>query len=151
MAEVGAATGAIGVVAAALGWAHTTYLLMSRIKHAPEEVSNLAGHIHALQKFLEAFQVNLGKSCVMSRSQNLHYLPSIVDTVTNFAHFLSFLDAELNEYNCPPVWTSRVKWALAKPKVLDLEHGLMSRLAALNSVLMCMNLFVHDRHYLIHH
>lgn len=134
--------GVIGVVAAALDLSSRTYTFISRIKHAPKEIEDLAGHLKAIYGFLDSMKTNLEQTCVMQRPQNQNYLQSVEDHIRNLTVFLGELNRTTRRYDAEPVWTNRVRWAMKKPEIQQLESLLMSRYQGLSTVLMCMNLFI---------
>ena len=151
MAEI--AFGVVGVVGVAFQVSGATCTFLSSIIGAPKSIKTLASHIESLKFFLEAFNTVISKPEIRERAQNLTWLPSVVRALSCFESLLNELEMKVKKYvkyapgSSAPVWGGlgswpRIKYAFNKSSLLEIQAGLLGRVAALHLTMEPMDLWV---------
>ena len=149
MAEI--AFGVVGVVGVAFQVSGATYTFLSSIAGAPKSIKTLASHVESLELLLEAFNTVVSKPEIRDRPQNLTWLPSVLRALSCFEGVLNELEIKVKGYvkyapgSSMPVWGGwgslpRIKYAFNKSSLLEIQAGLLGRVAALHLAMQPMDL-----------
>jgi hypothetical protein len=126
----------------ALSWAYTAYACLSSTRQAPEELTSLAGHVHATQKLLEAFHPTIAKPAIHTRPYNVRCASSVNEAANNLSRALHDIDTKTKGFVEKEENSRRFRWALVRGEVVELERLLVGRITSLTTVLLCLDLWV---------